>query len=379
MRTFLFAGALSATLLAATLPGASGPKFVMSYFYDQDKSEFTISDFQFPSVQHGMAVGLIQDTKNGVPATITTVDGGAHWSVAKVKELSSKDVPLSLYFTNQDEGWMVTERGLWYTQNFGGSWRRLGDLPKGMLRVWFLTANHGWAIGANKQVIETTDGGKSWVPVAAAKEPPGAALNTTYSSIVFLRNKGIIAGWNKAKDTSSRPEWQTPGSHKYELPGTTIFLETGDGGKTWSSSSASMFGQLTKLAVSLSGTSLALFEFESKYDSNVRDLPPSEVHRTSLETGKTDRVFRDSSVQITDLALTLQGKPYLAGHEMVGTVRANPIPGKLKVFTSDDFVNWRAIPVDYRANSHRSMVVIAEDREVWVATDTGMILKLQND
>jgi len=182
MRTFLFAGALSATLLAATLPGASGPKFVMSYFYDQDKSEFTISDFQFPSVQHGMAVGLIQDTKNGVPATITTVDGGAHWSVAKVKELSSKDVPLSLYFTNQDEGWMVTERGLWYTQNFGGSWRRLGDLPKGMLRVWFLTANHGWAIGANKQVIETTDGGKSWVPVAAAKEPPGAALNTTYSS-----------------------------------------------------------------------------------------------------------------------------------------------------------------------------------------------------
>jgi photosystem II stability/assembly factor-like uncharacterized protein len=379
MRISLLVGVLLASLYPAAPARAAGPKFVMSYFYDQDKTEFSISDFKFPSAKHGMAVGLIQAAKSSSPAAITTIDGGEHWSIGQVKELSPKDVPISLHFTSADEGWMVTEKGLWYTSNFGRAWRKIGELPKGILKVWFLTTDHGWAIGENKQVIETTDGGKNWVPVAAAQEPPGTVVNTTYGAIVFLRNKGIIAGWNKARDNWNRPEWQSPTAHRYELPGTTIFLETSDGGKTWSSSSASMFGQLTTLSVSLSGTSLALFEFEGQFDSRTRDLPPSEVHRTSLETGKTDRVYKDPGIQITDLALTLEGKPYLTGHEMVGTVRANPIPGKLKVFTSADFANWTAIPVDYRATAHRSMVAIAEDQDVWVATDTGMILKLQND
>ena len=99
----------------------------------------------------------------------------------------------------------------------------------------------------------------------------------------------------------------------------------------------------------------------------------------SLDTGVPDRVYRDESTQINDIALTMQGTPYLAGHDMVGVVRDNPIPGKLKVLTSTDFAKWTEIPVDYRAEAHRAYLAIAEDKVVWVATDTGMILKLQND
>jgi hypothetical protein len=63
---------------------------------------------------------------------------------------------------------------------------------------------------------------------------------------------------------------------------------------------------------------------------------------------------------------------------VVGVVRDNPIPGKLKVLTSSDFANWVELPVDYRAEAHRAHLAIAEDHDVWVATDTGMILKLED-
>jgi photosystem II stability/assembly factor-like uncharacterized protein len=291
--------------------------------------------------------------------------------------LPPKDVPLSLYFVSDSEGWMVSDRGLWFTGDFGKTWRKAGDLPKGITKVWFLTDTHGWAIGSNKQVVETTDGGKSWTPIEAAKEAPGAVTFTVYSDIVFMRNHGIITGWSKPRDFNSHPEWQTPESRSNAVvPGTTIFLETPDGGKTWSSSSGAMFGQLSAVALSLTGTSLALFEFGDRADSKMVHLPPSEVHRMSLENGVPDRVYRDEDTQITDVALTTEGTPYLAGHSMVGLVRDNPIPGKLKVLTSADFAKWTEIPVDYRAEAHRAYLAIAEDRDVWVATDTGMILKL---
>ncbi len=360
---------------------AAGPHFVTHYFYDQDKSELQLIDLKFPSAQHGMAAGIVAEGKRLDPTLVITTDGGVHWSLMPLnKVLPSKDIPLSLYFVDESQGWMVTDKGLWFTSDFGRAWRKSGDLPKGITKVWFLTTTHGWAIGSDKQVIETTDGGKSWTPVAEAKQTPGAIASTVYSDIVFMRNHGIITGWNKPRDSSLHPEWQTPEARANAVvPGTTIFLETPDGGKTWSSSSGAMFGQLTGVALSLNGTSLALFEFSDRMDSKMVHLPPSEVHRMSVERGVPDRVFREEDTQITDVALTAEGTPYLAGHTMVGVVRDNPIPGKLKVLTSRDYAKWTEIPVDYRAEAHRAYLAIAEDTDVWVATDTGMILKLQKE
>ena len=366
-------------LLLAPLLGAEEPRFVSKFFYDQDKTELHLVDLKFASAQRGMAAGIVTEGKKVDPVVVVTTDGGEHWSVHPLKDvLPSKDAPISLFFTSEQEGWMVSERGLWFTADFGKTWHKTGELPKGIGKVWFLTNTHGWAIGATKQVLETTDGGKTWTGLPAAKDPPGATLTTVYSAIVFLRNHGIITGWSKAPDTYSRPEWQSPETRSAYGPGTTIFLESPDGGKTWSSSSGAMFGQLTAVALALNGTSLALFEFSNRMDSKMVHLPPSEVHRMSMDSGMPDRVYREEDTMVTDLALTTEGTPYLAGHAMVGVVRDNPIPGKLKVLTSSDFHKWTEVPVDYRAEAHRAYLAIAEDRDVWVATDTGMILKLQN-
>ena len=53
-----------------------------------------------------------------------------------------------------------------------------------------------------------------------------------------------------------------------------------------------------------------------------------------------------------------------------------PIPGKLKVLTSDDLTNWTEMMVDYRAVAHAALITGPDDKHVWIATDTGMILKL---
>jgi hypothetical protein len=365
---------------SARLICAAGPHFVTQYLYDQDKSELQLIDLKFPSAQHGMAAGIVTEGKRMDPTLVITTDGGAHWSLTPlVKLLPAKDLPLSLHFVSDSEGWMVTGKSLWYTVDFGKNWVKKGDLPKGITKVWFLTTEHGWAIGSEKQVVETKDGGKTWTPVAAARQAPGTIPSTVYSDIVFMRNHGIITGWFAPGDFSLHPEWQTPESRATAVvPGTTIFLETPDGGKTWSSSSGAMFGQLTTVALSGNGISLALFQFANRMDSKMVHLPPSEVHRMSVDRDVPDRVYRDESTQITDVALTSDGTPYLAGHDVVGVVRDNPIPGKLKVLTSSDFAKWVEVPVDYRAEAHRAYLAIAEDQDIWVATDTGMILKLQN-
>src|SRR4051794_9504607 len=113
----------SATIAAALLflsvvhqAFGAGPRFVMKYFYDQDKSELHLIDLKFPSATHGMAAGVVIEGKKTEPALLITTDGGANWAVRPLKDtLSSKDVPLSLFFTSENEGWMVTEKDLWIT------------------------------------------------------------------------------------------------------------------------------------------------------------------------------------------------------------------------------------------------------------------------
>jgi hypothetical protein len=48
----------------------------------------------------------------------------------------------------------------------------------------------------------------------------------------------------------------------------------------------------------------------------------------------------------------------------------------LKILRSDDLDNWQEMDVDYRATAHRVMISAVDDRNIWIATDTGMILKL---
>jgi hypothetical protein len=44
--------------------------------------------------------------------------------------------------------------------------------------------------------------------------------------------------------------------------------------------------------------------------------------------------------------------------------------------TTGDLEHWQEMPVDYRAVAHRAMIAGPDEKHLWIATDTGMILKL---
>src|ERR1043166_5709332 len=86
-------------LCTAQLASAAGPRLVMHYFFDQDKTELHLIDLKFPSAKRGIAAGIITDGKRTEPTLLITSDAGTTWSLQSLKEvLSVKDGALSLHF-----------------------------------------------------------------------------------------------------------------------------------------------------------------------------------------------------------------------------------------------------------------------------------------
>jgi hypothetical protein len=132
-----------------------------------------------------------------------------------------------------------------------------------------------------------------------------------------------------------------------------------------------MFGRITRIRFGPPGTGLGLVEFAQAFSW------PAEVYRLDYFTGKNERVYREKNRAITDVWVTQSGTAYLAGIEVLGQLRTAGVPGKLKLLRSTDLTKWTEMDVDYRAVANRATLSVVDDRHLWVATDTGMILKLE--
>jgi len=341
----------------------------LQYFYDRQKSSLAITDIAFSTASQGVAVGVIRNGKRDQPTAVVTSDGGAHWQLAPLKE-----TPVALFLLNQDLGWMATDNGIWRTSDGGKSWIKLTKMKPPILRVYFANEQRGWAVGAMKTVLETNDGGAHWSPVPAAAEPKTKPQNTAYNWITFASPEaGLITGLSiPPEQFSSRPpEWYDPGaSRRQEAPHLSVSLDTTDGGKTWRSSSASLFGEVTRVRFQQYRMGLSLVEFSQAFDW------PSEVYRFYPATNRNERVYREKDRAISDIWLTSSGTAYLTGTEVIGRLRA-AVPSKVKVLKSEDYSKWDEMDVDYRAVANRTIIAAADDHNLWLATDTGMILKLQ--
>jgi hypothetical protein len=344
-------------------------RWKLQYFYDQDHSTFTIADLKFPSPQRGIAVGVIVDRGDVKPMSAVTTDGGANWSLVPLKEPG-----VSLFFLNESLGWLVTTKGLWRTEEAGRSWRKIKS-PSGVVRVHFLSAEHGWAVGARKQVYETRNGGADWLKAPFTEEVKSNPDHTQFAWIEFENgNTGLIGGWSKPpRRTRQRlPDWIDPDEavSRRAWPQLGILLVTSDGGKTWKPSTGSMFGQIIAAKFSAKGWALTLIDFSDSFEW------PSEVMHWS--GGASTRVYREKERKITDLAIAgpLRSTVYLAGTEHFGKLQDLPIPRKVKIVRSNDLAAWTEMEVDYRATARRVILATAGPNDLWAATDTGMILKL---
>ncbi|MGA2326795.1 MAG: hypothetical protein ABSH05_10975 [Bryobacteraceae bacterium] len=355
-------------LLAAA--AAPAERWQLQYFHDADDSSLLIADLQFPTPQRGMAVGYFTERGRRKPAGLVTKDGGLTWTSVPVPRPA-----VSLFFAGENLGWLVAGDGtIWLTTEFGQNWKRLSRLP-GVVRVYFRDEHRGWAVGARKSVWETTDGGKRWTSLPAASEPKTTRDFTVYTCIAFANpDTGMITGWSKPPRGNPRwppvPDWMAPERRPREVPSVSLVLETRDGGAHWKASAGSLFGRVTQVRMAPDGRGLGLIEFLDAFEW------PAEVIGFDWRTGKSVRVFRRKDRAVTAVALPPQGPAYLAAIEPPGALARSPVPGKLKLLQSDNFSDWKEMQVDYRAVARRAILAAPDAAHLWVATDTGMILKL---
>jgi hypothetical protein len=351
-----------------TVPAAAEEHWEIQYRYHQTDSTLTINDLTFPDETRGIACGYTTDRKQkDHPLVLLTSDGGKTWTESPVKETC-----LSLFFLGDSTGWMITDNGLWTTEEAGRSWVKSKTAPANLLRILFLDHQHGFAAGREKHVFETKDAGVTWTPLAIASTAPGDPVYTTYGDIAFSGKKGIISGWNIPPQRGG-PDWMEPAQAKAarQVPHVSVLLQTRTGGEAWAETHVSLFGQITRMSLSSQDVGLGLVEFKDQFDY------PSEVYSINLADGKNELAFRAKNRAITDIRLFPGStRGLLAGYETSGPVYRSPIPGKLKVLTSTDLQNWTEMTVDYRAVARSALITGPDDKHVWIATDTGMILKL---
>jgi len=389
MKTFLLCCLLIFPVLAQEKPAAApltaSKKWTIQYFFDEMKQEMEITDLAFPTAQRGIAVGAIYDKASGHEkyTALLTSDGGQHWSLQPLKEY-----PRSIFFLNDSIGWMVTDKGLWFTEESGRTWKKLSEQLKPdknlepettiglLLRVCFLDEKHGFGVGLQKTIVETKDGGRSWSPVEAAIKPAGNPAYTAYTRIVFADAKhGVIVGGSQPPRNSdgmrgTLPAWMDPerASKRKQLPTLTLMMQTSDAGAIWESSTVPLFGLVSSFRF-IGNEGLIVMGFNESFEW------PSEVFR--MANKNTGRIFRDKTPRVIDAQLYEGPHVYLAGVEPTGKMNTAALPGKVRILESDDFSTWTEMPVDYKAVA-KSVVIAGPDPEhMWVATDTGMILHLK--
>ncbi len=338
-------------------------RWKIQYFYDKPEASLAISDMQCPSARRCIAAGtIVEKYGRQKGAVVLTTDGGEHWSVVNVRE-----EPISLFFLNESLGWMVTEHGIWSTEEGGAAWTK-SEFLKGIVRVYFLNPMHGYAIGFSKAIYETMDGGKKWTKLPAAAEPATDPKHTIYDCITFVGQHGIILGTVEKDPLEQDPLFQ---SARPQQNSTTVILETLNGGKTWHSSTKTNFGEITRVSLSKRGAIVLLVEYHDSYTL------PSSVFEWPTGAEQLQTVFGERNRAVTDFALLPDGSAILAAIEPPGNSNQIPIPGKLKMLGSSDLKTWQEMDVDYKAVGQRAVLATVDAHHKWVATDTGMILKLE--
>lgn len=361
MRTALLA------LLAATQLVPAADRWEMQYFYDQDRSSLSLADIGFSSPLRGLAVGTLHEGDDSRAVALVTADGGANWTQVRMPRQA-----ISLFVLDDAAAWVAAEDGIWFSDEGGRTWRKIRN-QRGLVAVHFVNRLRGWAVGYPKKAIETRDGGKTWTDLPAAATPKVSAANSAYESIAFWGTlRGTIVGRSVPPEREHRlPLWmETRPQRRRQLPSLSVLLDTTDGGATWRASTSSMFGRISTISFRPDGSGLALVEFDEYFEF------PSEIFR--MGPGGLVRSLRMRDRAITDIACRA-GEDFASGFEPVGQLARSPIPGKVVVLRMRETDKWEQMPVDYRAVATRVRIALLETGEAWVATDTGMILRLRRD
>lgn len=80
----------------------------------------------------------------------------------EILHLNRRDKAFSLYFINDQKGWIVGDRGLALATTDGGnSWHKM-NIPGEIFKDIFFVGDKGWIVGDGGLILHTDNGGKNW-------------------------------------------------------------------------------------------------------------------------------------------------------------------------------------------------------------------------
>jgi len=221
-------------------------------------------------------------------------------------------------------------------------------------------------------VLETqrceASGGRAWP--RPPNSPAVSKAPRMCGSRVATPQLGVIGGLNRPPNERSHRICRS-GSirrrplHHREFAASTLELETSDGGNTWKSASASIFGQVTRIRFGPPSVGLGLIEFSEEFQYS------SEVYSASDgPAAGSERVYRDRKVR-RQRCLGDSGRHGLISRAFVATAQLRSVvPGRVRVLKSRDFSTWTDIEVTTvrwptAPRSRRPATTTS-----WLATDT---------
>src|SRR5262249_39978616 len=144
------------------------------------------------------------------------------------------------------------------------------------------------AVGYQKTVLQTFDGGRTWSPLADAAKPMGNPAFTAYTQIAFEGGRGLIVGASvpPRRDLGVYPSWMDPeqASSRRQVPTLTLLIQTVDSGGHWTADNAPILGLVWALRMA-DRYALDVFSFDASFEW------PSEVYKIDLTTGRSTLTF----------------------------------------------------------------------------------------
>lgn len=156
------------TFCLFVLLGCSQDKVQDGWQQVESGTDAHLYGIHFQGSKLGWAVG-----SDGI--VISSTNGGKTWTGSDSKSITD-DILTQVNFTTPTNGWLVGRGKVHYTGSGGKSWRvqyqdrPIGESPRGILDLHFITTSEGWAVGGSGTILHTKDGGAKWQPVKTHSE-----------------------------------------------------------------------------------------------------------------------------------------------------------------------------------------------------------------